>query len=146
MANQLTVYTETLINASTSKVWEVLVNPRYVAQWDELPEDYPKEHMTVGSKVVWNTPNGEQSITSISKADPEKELVIDLYGTSWTVKPREGEVAYHYKLVVNEGNQTLLKISIGDFSIIEDGHMYYDASVEFAEDAKTKIKELAESL
>lgn len=26
-------------------------------QWDELPEDYPKGNMTMGSKVVWELPN-----------------------------------------------------------------------------------------
>lgn len=145
MTKELTVCTETLINAHASKVWEVLVNPEYVAQWDELPENYPEENMTVGSKVVWNLPNGEQSITSISKAVPNLELVIDLYGTAWKVKPQAGEVAYHYNLI-DKDNQTLLKIEIGDFSIIENGQMYYDASIEFAEVSKAEIKKLAESL
>jgi hypothetical protein len=116
-----------------------------VAQWDELPEDYPEERMTTGSKVVWDLPNGEQSITKLIKADEENELVIALYGTGWEIKPSEGDVAYHFNLEA-QGDKTLLKINIGDFSLIKDGQMYYDASVEFADTAKTTIKELAESL
>ena len=42
-------------------------------------------------------------------------------------------------------NSTLLKIKIGDFSLIKDGQMYYDASVEFALKAKKVIKDLAEN-
>lgn len=145
MTKPLIVETEIMIHASASKVWEVLVTPKYVAQWDELPEDYPQEQMTAGSEVVWDLPNGEQSITRISKADEGKELKIDLSHTGWPIKPAEGDVAYHYELI-NKNDHTLLKIKIGDFSLIEDGQMYYEASVEFAEEAKTTIKALAESL
>lgn len=145
MTKNLTVSADILIEASPAKVWEVLVTPKYVAQWDELPEDYPQEPMSVGSKVVWELPNGEQSITTISKADPKSELVIDLYGTAWEVTPKAGEVAYQYKLE-KQGSQTLLKIRIGDFAMIENGEMYYEASVEFAEESKKMIKTLAEGL
>ncbi|WP_054711032.1 SRPBCC domain-containing protein [Bacillus sp. JCM 19041] len=145
MSNERSVRTEIVIHASPAHVWEVLVNPKYVAEWDELPEDYPKERMTVGSKVIWDLPNGEQSITKIIKADEEKELVIALLGTGWEMKPNEGEVAYHYNLKAKD-DKTFVTICIGDFSLIKDGQMYYDASVEFAENAKTTIKRLAESL
>ena len=53
MTKSLIVKDEVLIRATTSRVWEVLVKPKYVAQWDELPENYPSEDMTKGSKVVW---------------------------------------------------------------------------------------------
>ena len=43
MTDQLIVKDEILIEATPSKVWEVLVNPKYVAQWDELPENDPSE-------------------------------------------------------------------------------------------------------
>jgi hypothetical protein len=79
------------------------------------------------------------------KADEEKELVIALYGTGWEIKPNEGDVAYYFNLQAKD-DKTLLQIYIGDFSPIKDGQMYYDASIEFADNAKTTIKELAESL
>lgn len=133
------------IQASPEKVWDVLIKPKYVSQWDELPEDYPQEDMTLGSEVIWELPNGGKSITKIIKAVENEELVIALNVTNWTVKPQVGEVAYHYK-IINNGNHSVLEIEIGDFSLLENGQMYYDASVEFASMSKEKIKELAEGL
>lgn len=73
MQKQLIVTEEITINADPEKVWNVLTLPKYVAQWDELPEDYPQERMTAGSRVVWDLPNGEQSITTIMKAENEAD-------------------------------------------------------------------------
>ncbi|WP_428909572.1 SRPBCC family protein [Niallia sp. Krafla_26] len=145
MTEKLIVKDEVRINAASSKVWEVLVNPKYVAQWDELPENYPSENMGKGSKVVWDLPNGGQSITTIIKAEEMKELQIALYVSNWEVKPNEGDVAYRYQLEDLNGS-TLLKMEIGDFSLLKNGQNYYDASVEFASEAKNVIKELAENL
>lgn len=145
MEKKLMVQDNVQINTTPTNVWEVLTNPKYVAIWDELPEDYPTTHMTTGSKVIWDTPNGDQSITTIIKALKEKELVIDLHGTGWQKKPQQGEVAYHFYIEENN-DHILLSIEIGDFSLIENGQMYYDASVEFAEEAKQTIKDLSEGL
>lgn len=145
MDSRLIVNGEILIDASPEKVWEVLTKPKYVAQWDELPEDYPSEDMTVGSKVVWNLPNGGESVTKIIKAEEMKQLKIALYVSNWEKKPKEGDVAYLYNLEEKEG-QTLLTIEIGDFSLIKNGEMYYDASVEFATESKETIKALAEKM
>lgn len=141
----LTVRDKILIEATPSKVWDVLTKPKYVSIWDELPENYPEEDMTFGSKVVWDLPNGGQSITTIIKADTNKELTIALNVTNWEIIPKEGDVAYRYFLEPR-GNGTLLNIEIGDFSLIKNGQMYYDASVEFACNSKKIIKEFAESL
>lgn len=143
MTNELTVRDDILIEAAPSRVWEVLVNPTYVAQWDELPEDYPSDNMTVGSKVVWDHPNGDQTITTVIKAEENTELVIALYGSIWKKQPKKGDVAYRYRLEQRDSN-TLLKIEIGDFSLLANGRDYYDASVEFAAVAKQTIKKLTE--
>ena len=145
MPKSLTVQDQILIKAPSSSVWEVLVEPEYVTQWDELPEDYPSETMTEGSQVIWENPNGGQTVTTIIKADQHKELKIALFLSSWAVKPEEGDVAYIYQLEEQTGG-TLLKITIGDFSLLEDGQKYYDASVEFAAESKVMIKELAEKI
>jgi uncharacterized protein YndB with AHSA1/START domain len=125
-------------------VWEILTKPKFVAQWDELPENYPEKDMTVGSKVVWELPNGDQSITTIIEAAEQKRLKIALYGSNWETKPNEGDVSHIYQLEEKD-SQALLKFEIGDFSLIKDGQMYYDASVGFAANAKKVIKELAEN-
>lgn len=145
MTNKLIVKSEVLIEATPSKVWEVLINPKYVAQWDELPENYPSENMDKGSKVVWELPNGGQTVTTIIKAEEMKEVKIALYSTNWEVQPNEGDVAYLYPLEEQNGH-TLLKIEIGDFSLLKNGKDYYDASVEFASESKEVIKKLAENL
>lgn len=145
MTNQLVVKDEVVINATPSKVWDVLTLPKYVAEWDELPENYPEERMAEGSKVVWELPNGGETITRIIKAEEMKELIIALYSSNWEVQPNEGDVAYIYRLEDQNGS-TLLKIEIGDFSLLENGQDYYDASVEFAAESKKVIKEIAESL
>ncbi|TWE03243.1 hypothetical protein FB545_0297 [Peribacillus frigoritolerans] len=95
--------------------------------------------------MIWELPNGGQSITKIIRAVVQKELKIALNVSNWEVKPNEGDVAYNYQLK-EKGDSTLLKIEIGDFSLIKDGKMYYDASVEFASDSKQIIKKLSENL
>ena len=90
MTEQLIVRDEILIEANSQKVWEVLTKPKYVAEWDELPENYPNEDMTEGSKVIWELPNGGQSITKIIRAVVQKELKIALHVSNWEVKPNEG--------------------------------------------------------
>ncbi|WP_226529388.1 SRPBCC family protein [Metabacillus niabensis] len=144
MTKQLTVKDEILIDATPSKVWEILTKPKYVAQWDELPEDYPNDDMTEGSRVVWELPDGGKSITTIIKAEVGKELIISLFVSKWEVQPNEGDVAYRYQLE-EKGNKTLLKFEIGDFSLLSNGQMYYDASMEFAQNSKQVIKQLAEN-
>ncbi len=143
MSKHLIVTDEILIEATPAKVWEILTKPEYVAQWDELPEDYPSEVMTEGSQVIWELPDGGKSITTIIKAEEGKELVISLFVSKWEVQPNEGDVAYRYQLE-ERGNHTLLKFEIGDFSLLSNGQMYYDASVEFASSSKEAIKQLAE--
>jgi len=145
MNNLLIVKEEVHIEATPSNVWEVLINPKFVEQWDELPENYPSENMTMGSKVVWEHPNGGQTVTTIIKAEELKELKIALYSSNWEVKPNEGDVAYRYQLE-DLNNSTLLKIEIGDFSLLKNGQDYYDASLEFASESIKIIKELAENL
>lgn len=144
MEKQLIVKDEIIIDATPDIVWDVLIKPKYVAQWDELPEDFPHEDMTIGDKVVWELPKGEKSITTIIIAEEMKKLKIDLFVSNWEVKPKEGDVAYLFQLE-ERNNSTLLKIEIGDFSLIKDGQMYYDASVDFALKAKKVIKDLAEN-
>lgn len=145
MSTSLIVKDDIFIHANTEAVWEVLINPKYVSEWDELPEGYSSEMMTEGSKVIWDLPNGGTSTTTIIAVDENIRLTIALNVTNWEETIQEGEIAYHYLLESKDGG-TLLRMEIGDFSLISDGQMYYDASVEFAETAKVTIKELAEKL
>lgn len=145
MTDKLIVKDEILIIASPVEVWEVLTAPKYVAVWDELPENYPSDKMTKGSQVIWELPDGHQVVTTIIKAVENNELVIDLYSSKWEKELKEGSITYSYRLE-ELPDQTLLKIEIGDFAMLENGQDYYDASIDFAKEAKTTIKELAENM
>lgn len=61
----------------------MLIDPKYVAQWYELPENFPDKNMSKGSKVVWENPDGRQTVTSIIKAEEIKELKIALFLSNW---------------------------------------------------------------
>ncbi len=137
MSKPFVVNEEINIHASLAKVWDVLIKPAYVKEWDELPEGYPEEDMRVGSEVLWELPNGEHSKTTVIAAEKEKELKIALYVSNWSVFPERGEVAYTYKLE-KAAEGTKLSIAIGDFSLLPDGENYYEASLEFANEAKQK--------
>lgn len=144
MVNSLIVNEEILIDADPETIWRVLTETKYVAQWDELPEGYPEGAMRKGSKVIWELPDGEQSITTIINAEPQRELKISLFVTKWEEKVKEGDIAYLFQLE-ERGRSTLLKVRIGDFSLLKNGRNYYEASVEFSDKAKKMIKKLAES-
>ncbi|WP_010651929.1 SRPBCC family protein [Oceanobacillus massiliensis] len=139
----LIVNDEIVINASASKVWEVLVNPIYVKRWDELPEDYPEEIMGVGSEVIWDLPDGGITKTEVIEAESEKRLVISLSVSGWDVHLKPEDIAYTYT-IEEQDEGVKLSFSIGDFSVLPNGRDYYDSSVEFANTAKLKIKQLAE--
>ena len=144
MSSELVVRNNILIQAPPSRVWEVLVTPRYIRQWDELPEGFAHEAaLQPGSEIVWVHPNGTQTTLTVISLKPEKELSLSLSNSNWTVKPRPEEVAYTYTLSEQEGG-TGLTITIGDFSKIAHGESYYEASLDFAQEGGKKIKALAE--
>ena len=146
MTKKLIVKNEIQIQATPEKVWEVLVTPKYVAQWDDLPENYPSEKMKEGSKVVWEHPNGGQVVTTVIRSLENKELKIALYSSNWEDEIKEGDIANVYQVEEQQDGITWLSIEIGDFSLLQNGVDYYKGSVEFASESKNIIKKLAESL
>jgi uncharacterized protein YndB with AHSA1/START domain len=144
MSTELVVRHNVVIQAPVAKVWQMLVVPRYIKQWDELPEDFNyEEPLRLGREIVWTHPDGKQTWLTVIELQPHKKLQLSLYNSDWTMKPRPEEVGYTYTLSEQEGS-TGLSISIGDFAKIDHGTRYYEASLEFAEDAGKKIKKLAE--
>jgi uncharacterized protein YndB with AHSA1/START domain len=144
MSTELMVRNNLLIQAPPSRVWEVLVTPRYIKQWDDLPEDFNQEApLQLGTEMVWVHPNGSRTTLTVISLKPEKELSLSLSNSNWTVKPRPEEVAYTYTLSEQEGG-TGLTLTIGDFSKIAHGEPYYEASLDFAKEGGKKIKALAE--
>jgi uncharacterized protein YndB with AHSA1/START domain len=140
MSQQLTVNDKVFIEAPVSKVWEVLVAPKYIRQWDDLPHDFDDYYLETGRTIEWS---GISKMT-VTVCDPHKSLVFSLYVSKWEQPPAAYDIGYRYDLKEQDSG-TLLRLSIGDFSILPDGDDYYKTSKEFAANALGKIKSLAEN-
>jgi uncharacterized protein YndB with AHSA1/START domain len=126
------------IPASPMRVWQVLTTPRYIRQWDDLPEGFGEEPLTLGSTIVWE---GHATLT-ITEFEPSHQLRMALYVATWEQPPSAYDIAYTYSLTAQDDG-TLLTITVGDFAPLANGQEYYDASVEFASEAGPKIQQLA---
>jgi uncharacterized protein YndB with AHSA1/START domain len=141
---QLIVQNAITIDASLDKVWDVLIKPKYIKQWDDLPEDFDiSSDLKNGSEIVWEMEEGEYSKLSVIAFKPLHLLKLALIVSKWEQPPAPEDVAYTYTLF-NQDDRIRLSIQIGDFAKIASGKKYYDASIEFAQEALQKIKELAE--
>jgi uncharacterized protein YndB with AHSA1/START domain len=140
---RLSVEQEITIHASPAKVWDVLVKPEFIKQWDDVPENFEDEALTLGSEMLWRHPDGKTTSLTTTELEPLGRLKLALHVSNWQSPPPLGDVAYAFSLSGQNG-ETRLSVTIGDFAKLPDGQQYYDASVEFAETALPKIKELAE--
>ncbi|MCL4262827.1 MAG: SRPBCC domain-containing protein [Anaerolineae bacterium] len=131
------------ISAPITKVWEVLVTPRYIKEWDDVPEGFADDRLRMGTVLEWP---GHARLTVVT-FEPYQHLSLVLVAASWQ-PPIPDDIAYTFNLAESEGpeseGQTILTVTVGDFGRLPDGQDYYDASVEFAQTAVPKIKELAE--
>lgn len=140
MAQELTVSKKITIEAPVAKVWEVLIAPKYIRQWDDLPNDFEDYYLEYGKVIDWS---GMTRLT-VTGYEPNKLLVFSLYVSKWEQPPSHYDIAYRYRLA-EEGDTTLLELEIGDFSVLPDGKDYYASSEEFADVALEKIKNLSEN-
>jgi uncharacterized protein YndB with AHSA1/START domain len=140
MNQPLVVKYEIVIEAPVSKVWEVLVAPKYIRQWDELPYDFEDYYLEYGRTIEWS---GISKIC-VTICEPNEVLKMSLYVSKWEQPPAAYDIAYTYRLA-HDGVVTTLSIEVGDFSVLPDGEDYYNASVEFGVTALGKIKNLSEN-
>jgi uncharacterized protein YndB with AHSA1/START domain len=140
MNQPLVVRSEIVIEAPLSKVWEVLIAPKYIRQWDDLPSDFEDYYLEYGRTIEWS---GTSKLT-VTICEPNEVLKMSLNVSKWEQPPAAYDIAYTYRLV-NDGTDTVLSVEIGDFSVLPDGEDYYNASVEFAATAMEKIKNLSEN-
>jgi len=138
MSTALLVTAQLQIPALPSRVWQVLTTPRYLRQWDDLPEGFGEEALTLGSIIAWE---GHATLT-VTEFEPARRLRMALYVATWPQPPSAYDIAYTYDLAAQDDG-TRLTITVGDFAPLANGQEYYDASVEFAEVAGQKIKALA---
>ncbi|QEE49989.1 SRPBCC domain-containing protein [Flavobacterium alkalisoli] len=138
MSKSLIVKNNIRIDAPLERVWEVLTKPKYIRQWDQLPEDFGDFEIHPATVIEWPG----YSKLSVVEFVPNQMLRYELYVPTW--EERVTNIGYTYTLTVDNEDHTWLGVEIGDFAILADGDKYFDTSVDFEKTASQKIKELAE--
>ncbi|MFD1954925.1 SRPBCC domain-containing protein [Paenibacillus thailandensis] len=147
MNQRLIVHQEIEIDAPASNVWQVLVKPEFIKQWDDVPESFDEPELQLGSELVWHLEEDEFTQLTVTELVPFKRLRTSLYVSNWEPAEELGpdDIGYLYELTEREG-RTALSITVGDFGKLADGERYYEATIGFAEEASAQIKRLAEGL
>jgi len=127
------------INASKEKVWDVLTNPYFIKQWDDIPENYSGGHLQLNSVIEWE---GYSKMT-VTECDKPNKLKMNLYLPKVELEPSQYDTNYIYFLTEING-KTILSFEIGDYSQLPKAKDYYEASLEWVQTAKQKIKDLSE--
>ncbi|EKJ87614.1 hypothetical protein CLV96_2262 [Leptospira meyeri] len=127
------------INAPIHKIWDILTNPKFIKEWDDIPENNSGEFLRLNSVIEWE---GHAKMV-VTEFDELKTLKLNLFLPKAKLDPSEYDVSYQYTLTQNEN--IVLKFEIGDFSPLPNAEDYHESTIEWLETAKVKIKELAES-
>lgn len=137
------------INASKEKVWEVVINDKYINIWyGEFSEgSHAQTDWKVGSKAIFvdNSTNG--MVAKIIANEPGKILSMEFQGivingqenyeTEEALFVKGGMETYHFSEING----------ITEMSIESDmADLYFDFMSEAWKNALKKVKELAESL
>jgi len=141
MEQKFIVTDQIKITAPAEKVWEVLTNPFYMRQWEEMPENFGDAHLQSGSIIEWE---GFSRLT-VTDFEPCKRLVLDVYLPKVELEPTAYDVSYLFELNEENGG-TQLNLTIGDFAPLPNAQGYYDMSVTFAANVTQKVKSLAEAI
>jgi uncharacterized protein YndB with AHSA1/START domain len=138
---QYTVTGKVLIPTSRENVWEVLTNPVFIKQWDDVPEAYQGGRLTEGSILEWEG-HVKMTVTSLKE---KEELQFHMFIPKLRLAPDQYRIFYTYRLSEQDG-QTELSFEIGDFASLPDPQSYYKATLDFVASAREKIRALSLSL
>jgi len=140
MKKSLIVKNNIRINASPSRVWEVLTKPYYIRQWDDLPEDFGDYEISPATLIEWP---GHAKMNVVT-FEPNRHLRYSLEVPGWK-EEHVNNIGYTYSISIDDNGYTWLGVEIGDFALLEEeGDKFYDSSIDFGKTASQKIKELAE--
>lgn len=140
----LTVKSKNLIKTEVNRLWNILITPLYIRQWDELPDGFDdRERLALGTEMKWQHNEDRYTKLTVTEFEVNKLLKMNIYNSWWPENESFYNIGYIYRLSENDEGVDLT-VTIGDFSVLEDGENYYNASVEFSEVASAKIKILAE--
>ncbi|HEV7381372.1 MAG TPA: SRPBCC domain-containing protein [Dyadobacter sp.] len=137
---KLNVKADITIKAPVGKVWEVLVAPKFIRQWDALPEDFQDYYLEVGREIEWA---GNSRIV-VTEMIAQELLVESLFFSKWDIAPSECNIHISYTLT-KAGDGVMLFVEIGDFSQLKDSSQVFAQYSDFAAKALGKIKALSEN-
>ncbi len=122
------------INASPSRVWEVLTKREYARQWatefNGGSPFYIESDWQNGSPVFWKDADGKVIVEgNVTALEPEKLLRFTVFDVCSEKPPVTEGDGITYQLSEKNG-KTILHVLQGDFSAIADGEKYRDLSAD----------------
>jgi uncharacterized protein YndB with AHSA1/START domain len=144
MSNELMVKKEIILNATTSEVWDALINPektKYYMFNCKVVTDWK-----VGSSITWKgAEDGKEYIKgNVLKFENEKCLEYITFDPHAEVNEDQGNHLSVKMQLIPEGDRTLLKITQGDFSKVSNAQKRYDETILGWEYALGGLKNLIE--
>jgi uncharacterized protein YndB with AHSA1/START domain len=150
MAQPLIVTNTISIHAPAAKVWDALTNPeqtkKYMFGCEALSDWKP------GSSLIWKgTFNGVEMIAvkgEVVSIDPGRSLVYTVIDPN---NPKIPDLPENYLTITcrltEQGGQTMLEASQGDYSTVAEGAVRYKHTVDGGgwDPILTQIKALCES-
>ena len=136
------------INAPIARVWEVLTERDFTAEWaPEFSGGSPfhiESEWKINSPVLWKD-SQEKTIVegNVTALEPRKLLRFTVFDVRSEKPSIHKEDGITYQLSEKDG-KTRLHILQGDFSAMSNGEKYRDMSAEVWERVLPKVKELAE--
>lgn len=110
MSRLLIVKNSIRIDASPSRVWEVLTKPHYIRQWDELPEDFGDYEISPATLIEWP---GHAKLNVVG-FELNKHLKYSLEVPGWK-EEHVNNIGYTYTISIDQNGYTWLTVEIGDF-------------------------------
>ncbi|MEH7108499.1 SRPBCC family protein [Bacillus sp. JJ1764] len=139
------------INAPASKVWDAITKRESTDRWAlEFSSGGPEFHIEsdwqLGSPVYWKGQDGTVIVEgNVIALEPGQLLRFMVFDVRMKVRPKvTDEDGITFKLTEVPG-KTILRILQGDFSAMENGKFYCDASAEIWDRVLPKIKAYAEN-
>jgi uncharacterized protein YndB with AHSA1/START domain len=136
------------INATASRVWDVLTRREYTEKWAPEfaggSEFHIESDWQLGSPVLWKGADGSVIVEgNVTALVPHKFLRFTVFDIRFEKPPLTEEDGITYALTEQNG-MTTLRLLQGDFSAMADGEKYHRMSAEIWDRVLPTVKELAE--
>ncbi|WP_141604005.1 SRPBCC family protein [Terrilactibacillus laevilacticus] len=139
------------IQASKSRVWDILTKREFTDQWAlEFSSGGPQFHIEsnwgLGDPVLWKGQDGETTVEgTVTVLELHKILRYTVFDVRMVERPKVTEKDGITYLLDEKNGNTTLHILQGDFSAMTDGEKYHRLTEEIWDRVLPKIKILAEN-